>query len=76
MNNERQELAKSLSYKERYRNYKAWFAERETKRLSLKPWQYTTHIKPWSYSLWLKQSSTSSIPADCRAGQGKEEWQS
>jgi hypothetical protein len=69
-----QEIANGLSYKERYRNYVRWFRNREKERLKLKPWQYSS-IKPYGYGMWLKHSADMSIPADCRAGQGKEKWQ-
>lgn len=69
-----QDIANGSSYKDRYRNYVKWFREREKQRNNLKPWQYNS-IKPWAYGMWLKYSSTSSIPAECRAGQGKEPWQ-
>lgn len=72
---EQQEIAKALSYRERYQNYKKWFLEREIDRKKLKPRQYTS-IKPLDYGRWLKQSSAVNVPANCRAGQGKEEWQS
>ena len=69
-----QKQANALTYKERYRNYVKYFREREKQRLNLKPWDYSK-IKPWDYGRWLKYSDTSSLPAECRAGQGKSEWQ-
>lgn len=60
---EAQAEANKLSYKERYRRYRKWAAAKYP------------NIKPLSYARWRKYEGTANIPADCRPGQGKEEWQ-
>lgn len=57
-----QEIANRMTYEARYNNYKLYQAAKN----------YTW---AWTFEQWKKYSASSTLPASCRAGQGKMEWQ-